>query len=183
VVALTESLALELAPEVLVNSIAPRPILAPPGMTPDEHAEVMNATPLRRWGGAEEIAKAVLFLVNSDFVTGECLRVDGGRHVDARFSQLRALVKAGRLLKLDRGASVWICPILWADSRPLSAAMPVETAADATQVSRTVKPVSNLPQIGREGHHRHLKAKRLAECARNLAVACAPRGPSASAAV
>jgi NAD(P)-dependent dehydrogenase (short-subunit alcohol dehydrogenase family) len=81
VVALTESLALELAPEVLVNAVAPGPILAPPGLTPDENAEVMNATPLRRWGGAIEIAKAVLFLVESDFVTGECLRVDGGRHL------------------------------------------------------------------------------------------------------
>ncbi len=81
VVALTEGLALELAPEILVNAIAPGPILAPPGMTPEEHAEAMNATPLRRWGGAEEITKAVLFLVNSDFVTGECLRVDGGRHL------------------------------------------------------------------------------------------------------
>ena len=81
VVALTESLALEWAPEVLVNAIAPGPVLAPPDLTPDENAEVINATPLRRWGGAAEIAKAVLFLVDSDFVTGECLRVDGGRHL------------------------------------------------------------------------------------------------------
>jgi len=81
VVALTESLALELAPEVLVNAVAPGPILAPPDLTPDENTEVMNATPLRRWGGAVEIAKAVLFLVDSDFVTGECLRIDGGQHL------------------------------------------------------------------------------------------------------
>src|ERR1700722_10871051 len=50
VVALTESLALELAPEILVNAIAPGPILAPPGLTPEESMEVMKATPLRRWG-------------------------------------------------------------------------------------------------------------------------------------
>jgi NAD(P)-dependent dehydrogenase (short-subunit alcohol dehydrogenase family) len=81
VVALTESLALELAPDVLVNAVAPGPILAPPDLTPAENTEVMDATPLRRWGGATEIAKAVLFLVDSDFVTGECLRVDGGRHL------------------------------------------------------------------------------------------------------
>jgi NAD(P)-dependent dehydrogenase (short-subunit alcohol dehydrogenase family) len=81
VVALTESLALELAPEILVNAIAPGPILEPPGLTPEERMEVMDATPLRRWGGAAEIAKAVLFLVDSDFVTGECIRVDGGRHL------------------------------------------------------------------------------------------------------
>ena len=81
VVALTESLALELAPEILVNAIAPGPILEPPRMTPEESMEVIEATPLRRWGGAEEIAKTVLFLVESDFVTGECIRVDGGRHL------------------------------------------------------------------------------------------------------
>jgi NAD(P)-dependent dehydrogenase (short-subunit alcohol dehydrogenase family) len=81
VVALTESLALELAPEILVNAVAPGPILAPPDLSSKENTEVMNATPLRRWGGAMEIAKAVLFLVDSDFITGECIRVDGGRHL------------------------------------------------------------------------------------------------------
>ena len=40
-----------------------------------------KATPLGRWGGEDEIAKAVGFLVTSDFVTGETIRVDGGRHV------------------------------------------------------------------------------------------------------
>jgi NAD(P)-dependent dehydrogenase (short-subunit alcohol dehydrogenase family) len=81
VVALTESLALELAPEILVNAIAPGPILEPPDLTTEERQEVLNATPLRRWGGAAEIARAVLFLIESDFITGECLRVDGGRHL------------------------------------------------------------------------------------------------------
>jgi NAD(P)-dependent dehydrogenase (short-subunit alcohol dehydrogenase family) len=81
VIALTESLALELAPEILVNAIAPGPILEPPDLSPEESIEVIKATPLRRWGGAAEIAKAVLFLVESDFITGECIRVDGGRHL------------------------------------------------------------------------------------------------------
>jgi NAD(P)-dependent dehydrogenase (short-subunit alcohol dehydrogenase family) len=81
VVALTQSLALELAPEILVNAIAPGPILEPPGLTPEQSTEVIEATPLRRWGGAAEIAKTVLFLVDSDFITGECIRVDGGRHL------------------------------------------------------------------------------------------------------
>jgi NAD(P)-dependent dehydrogenase (short-subunit alcohol dehydrogenase family) len=81
VAALTESLALDLAPEILVNAIAPGPILAPPDLTPEENAKTVEATPLARWGGAEEIAKAVLFLVETDFVTGECIRVDGGRHL------------------------------------------------------------------------------------------------------
>lgn len=81
VTALTESMALDLAPEILVNAIAPGPILAPPDLSADELAEVMEATPLARWGGSEEIAKAALFLVETDFVTGESIRVDGGRHL------------------------------------------------------------------------------------------------------
>jgi NAD(P)-dependent dehydrogenase (short-subunit alcohol dehydrogenase family) len=81
VAALTESMALDLAPEILVNSIAPGPILAPPDLSAEELAEVLAATPLARWGGAEEIAKAALFLVETDFVTGESIRVDGGRHL------------------------------------------------------------------------------------------------------
>jgi len=81
VAALTESLALELAPEILVNAIAPGPILAPPDITAEETARVIEATPLRRWGGGEEIARAALFLIETEFVTGECIRVDGGRHL------------------------------------------------------------------------------------------------------
>ena len=62
--ALTEALALELAADnILVNAIAPGPIVAPPGTTADEHAAVEKATPLGRWGGEDEIAKAVGFLV------------------------------------------------------------------------------------------------------------------------
>src|SRR5262245_49899431 len=80
--ALTEALALEVAgDQILVNAIAPGPILAPPGTTSDEHAAVEKSTPLGRWGGAEEITKAVLALIDSDFITGETIRVDGGRHL------------------------------------------------------------------------------------------------------
>jgi NAD(P)-dependent dehydrogenase (short-subunit alcohol dehydrogenase family) len=82
VIALTEALALELAPDnILVNAIAPGPILAPPGTSDNEREAVERATPLGRWGGELEIAKAVLALLDSDFITGETLRVDGGRHV------------------------------------------------------------------------------------------------------
>jgi NAD(P)-dependent dehydrogenase (short-subunit alcohol dehydrogenase family) len=82
VIALTEALALELAADqILVNAVAPGPIVAPPGTTDDESAAVERATPLGRWGGEIEIAKAVLALVESNFITGETIRVDGGRHV------------------------------------------------------------------------------------------------------
>ncbi len=80
--ALTEALALELAADqILVNAVAPGPILAPPGMSAQESKSVVQNTPLGRWGGEAEIAKTVMFLVQSDFVTGETIRVDGGRHV------------------------------------------------------------------------------------------------------
>ena len=82
VIALTEALALELAKDqILVNAIAPGPILAPSDMSDHESKAVEEATPLGRWGGEIEIAKAVLALVDSDFITGETIRVDGGRHI------------------------------------------------------------------------------------------------------
>ncbi|MGH7552872.1 MAG: SDR family NAD(P)-dependent oxidoreductase [Longimicrobiales bacterium] len=82
IIALTESMALELAgDQILVNAIAPGPILAPPDMAPEEVAAVAAATPVRRWGGEIEIAKAVIALLETDFITGETIRVDGGRHV------------------------------------------------------------------------------------------------------
>jgi len=82
VIALVEALSLELAPDgILVNAVAPGPILPPDDLTPDERRAVEAATPLGRWGGTEEIVKAVLFLLDSSFVTGEVIRVDGGRHI------------------------------------------------------------------------------------------------------
>ena len=82
IIALTEALALELArDQILVNAIAPGPILAPPDMDPEEAAAVANATPVGRWGGEGEIATAVIALIETNFITGETLRVDGGRHL------------------------------------------------------------------------------------------------------
>jgi len=82
VIALTEALALEIARDnILVNAIAPGPILAPPDTSDEESKAVEAATPLGRWGGEGEIAKAVLALLDSDFITGETIRVDGGRHL------------------------------------------------------------------------------------------------------
>ena len=82
VIGLTEALALELAgDQILVNAVAPGPIVAPEGTSDEEFAAVEKATPVGRWGGEEEIVSAVMFLLRSGFVTGETIRVDGGRHV------------------------------------------------------------------------------------------------------
>jgi NAD(P)-dependent dehydrogenase (short-subunit alcohol dehydrogenase family) len=82
VVALTEALALELAADnILVNAVAPGPILPPPDLSDDEMRAVEDSTPLGRWGGEIEIAKIVLGLLESDYITGETVRVDGGRHL------------------------------------------------------------------------------------------------------
>ncbi len=80
IIGLTEALALELAADqILVNAIAPGPILAPPDTSDEELKSVESATPLGRWGGEGEIATAVVFLLESGFVTGETIRVDGGK--------------------------------------------------------------------------------------------------------
>jgi NAD(P)-dependent dehydrogenase (short-subunit alcohol dehydrogenase family) len=82
VIGLTEALALELAADrILVNAIAPGPILAPEGTAGDEFEAVEKATPLGHWGGEDVIAAATVFLLETTFVTGETIRVDGGRHV------------------------------------------------------------------------------------------------------
>jgi NAD(P)-dependent dehydrogenase (short-subunit alcohol dehydrogenase family) len=81
VIGLTEAFALEYAPEILINCIAPGPILSPQDLPAQTAAEIAATTPLGRWGGATEIAEAVKFLIRTNFVTGECIRVDGGRHL------------------------------------------------------------------------------------------------------
>ncbi len=82
VMGLTEALALELAADgILVNTIAPGPIVPPSDLEPDEIEAVERATPVGRWGGPEAIADTVVGVLQSDFITGETIRVDGGRHL------------------------------------------------------------------------------------------------------
>jgi NAD(P)-dependent dehydrogenase (short-subunit alcohol dehydrogenase family) len=76
VIMLTRCLARALAPEILVNSVAPGTIQFP-GELPDK--EYILRVPLRRTGTGEDIADAVAYLVKADFVTGHVLAVDGGR--------------------------------------------------------------------------------------------------------
>ena len=84
VVALTRSLARELAPEVRVNAVAPGPILWPDDDAFDEvsRQRIISHTLLKREGTPDDIAKAVHFLLaDATYVTGETINVDGGRNV------------------------------------------------------------------------------------------------------
>ena len=79
---LVKSLALELAPEVRVNGIAPGAILWPQQSDAAEaeaQQAILEQIPLQRTGDLQSIAKAVMFLIDNDYVTGEVIRVDGGR--------------------------------------------------------------------------------------------------------
>jgi len=79
VVAMTAVLAKELAPKILVNAVAPGPVLPPEKMGLKERKAIANATLLGKWGGPQAIAHAVAFLLENDFITGQTIFVDGGR--------------------------------------------------------------------------------------------------------
>jgi pteridine reductase len=78
---LTRMLALELAPSITVNAVAPGLILPPPGADESYLTTHARRLPLQRHGGPRDIAEAILYLVRSDFITGQVIYVDGGRHL------------------------------------------------------------------------------------------------------
>lgn len=81
VIALTQGLAKALAPTVLVNAVAPGTVLFPENYTEEDKEKVRAAIPLGREGTPEDIARAVAFLAESDYMTGAVIPVDGGRLV------------------------------------------------------------------------------------------------------
>jgi pteridine reductase len=81
IVAMTKGLALALAPNIRVNAIAPGSILPPPGRDEAYLAEIGRRTPLRTHGSTDDLARALLYLVTAEFVTGQVLFVDGGEHL------------------------------------------------------------------------------------------------------
>jgi pteridine reductase len=83
---LTRCLAVELGtrnPRVRVNCINPGPVLLPPDLPEEERRQAIEATLVKHEGTPENIAQAVLFLIDNDFITGACIPVDGGRTVYA----------------------------------------------------------------------------------------------------
>lgn len=80
-VQMTRALARALAPDVRVNAVAPGVVLLPEGWSEADAEHLRRTTPLQRLGDPEDVARAVEYLVEAEYVTGETLVVDGGRHV------------------------------------------------------------------------------------------------------
>ena len=78
---LTEMAALKFAPSISVNAVAPGLILPPPGKDQSYLQELSASVPLQRHGGPQDIVDALLYLLKSEFLTGQVIYVDGGRHL------------------------------------------------------------------------------------------------------
>ncbi len=78
---LTRMAAIEFAPRITINAVAPGLILPPPGKNEDYLNWLANTVPLKKHGKASDITDAVIYLLKSDFVTGQVIYVDGGRHL------------------------------------------------------------------------------------------------------
>jgi pteridine reductase len=77
-VMLTRTLASALAPDIHVNAIAPGPVLYPDNFTEEEKNQAVKNTALKRKGSPEDIAMGVIFLIESEYITGEVLHINGG---------------------------------------------------------------------------------------------------------
>ena len=78
---ITKGLARELAPDIKVNAIAPGAMLEPPDVTwtEEQKSKVVSSIPLNRMGSEKDISEAVKFLAKSNYITGQIIKVDGGR--------------------------------------------------------------------------------------------------------
>jgi pteridine reductase len=81
VVQMTRGLARALAPQVRVNAVAPGAVQLPDDWSQDTADRLVSTTPLQKLGSAEDVAQAVVYLCEAEYVTGEVLIVDGGRHI------------------------------------------------------------------------------------------------------
>lgn len=79
ILGLTRGLALELAPDVLVNAISPGPVLPPEAATSDQKRMLAESVPLKRLGSPADVVAASLYLARQDYTTGTILPVEGGR--------------------------------------------------------------------------------------------------------
>ena len=82
--AMTRQFALEFAPSVRVNAVAPGAVLPPAHYTPEKIARSAKNNLLQRWGSPQDVAGAVLFLIQADYITGDTITVDGGSRIAGR---------------------------------------------------------------------------------------------------
>jgi NAD(P)-dependent dehydrogenase (short-subunit alcohol dehydrogenase family) len=80
-IAVNRGLAKAYAPDIQVNAIAPGPVLFPEYYTEEQKDAAINRTLLKRAGSPQDVVNAVIFLIENDYITGELIHVDGGRHV------------------------------------------------------------------------------------------------------
>jgi hypothetical protein len=77
----TRMLALELAPKITVNAVAPGLVLPPPGRDMSYIEGMVNSLPMKKHGEPQDVADAIVYLLKSTFLTGQTIYVDGGRHL------------------------------------------------------------------------------------------------------
>jgi NAD(P)-dependent dehydrogenase (short-subunit alcohol dehydrogenase family) len=80
-IAVNKGMAKAYAPEIQVNAVAPGPVLFPDHYTEEQKKSAIERTLLKRQGSAQDVVNAIVFLIENDYVTGEVLHVDGGRHI------------------------------------------------------------------------------------------------------
>jgi pteridine reductase len=78
---LTRMMALEFAPGITVNGIAPGLILPPPRQDQSYLDKLIDTVPLKKHGDPQDIAAAAVYLLKSEFITGQVINIDGGRHL------------------------------------------------------------------------------------------------------
>ncbi len=80
-IAVNRGLAKAYAPDIQVNAIAPGPVLFPKNYSEEQKKSAIERTLLKRQGSPADIVRAVIFLIENDYITGELIHVDGGRHI------------------------------------------------------------------------------------------------------
>jgi len=80
-IAVNRGLAKAYAPEIQVNGVAPGPVLFPEYYSEEQKRQAIDRTLLKRAGSPRDVVNAVVFLIENDYITGEIIHVDGGRHI------------------------------------------------------------------------------------------------------
>src|SRR5881628_160472 len=80
-IAVNRGLAKAFAPQIQVNAIAPGPVLFPDYYSEEQKQSAIDRTLLKRAGSPQDVVNAVVFLIENDYITGEMIHVDGGRHI------------------------------------------------------------------------------------------------------